>query len=335
MLARRAVSLPFAFLAFPVLLVLSPVLIVLAVLADLVLAPRRFPSTRLFLAVTGYAFWTMSVQLAIFVVWVWSGFGLRNWAPSTQRRWHGLTRFWLRKNISWLGPTLGYRVDVTDLHHLHSGPLLVFARHESIFDALLPPRLVTESPDMVVRVLMMRELRNEPNLDMVAHRAPHHFVDRAADDPDAEIAAVGRLASDLPDDTAVVIFPEGRLFRPEVRARVIERLDASDHGAAARARELRHLLPPRAGGALALIDTAPEGTDVAFVGHIGFEQLTDARTVWRSVPLKHSIEVVVVRRPAAEIPIEDGDRMAWIHEQWKALDDWIDARRASRDSAPA
>ncbi len=335
MIARRVVSLPLAFLAFPILAVLSPLLLVIALLSDLVLAPRRLPSARLLLAVIGYAFWTLCVLVAIFVVWVLCVFGLRNWHPTTQARWHGLTRLWLKMNVGWFGPTLGYRVEVTDHAHLHSGPLLVFARHQSIFDALLPPRLVTESPDMVVRVLLMRELRNEPNLDMVGHRAPHHFVERSGDDPSAEIAAVGRLATNLPADTAVVIFPEGRLFRPKVRERVIERLDQSDYVAAARARELRHLLPPRPGGALALLDAAPADSDVAFIGHIGFDQLTDPLTVWRSIPLRDPIEVVVVRRPASDVPAGDDDRIAWIHEQWKQLDDWIDARRVERSSPPA
>ena len=331
MLARRAVSLPVAVVGFPVLILLTPLILVLTLIADLFLAPRRLATTRLFLAVAGYAFWTVVVQIAIALVWVASGFGARNWRPATQRRWARLTRFWTHRNLAWFGRVLGYETVVEDLEQLHSGPLLVFARHESIFDALLPPGLVVRDPSMSIRVVLMRELRREPCLDLVAHRAPHHFVERSGEDPEAEIEAIGRLAAGLPNKTAVVIFPEGRLYRPAVRARNIERLDeAGDTVGAARASELRHVLAPRTGGTLALLANAPSGTDVAFVGHVGYHQLTDLATVWRSIPLSQPIEVVVMRRRSDEIPDDEPERVAWIHANWRLLDDWIAERREAR-----
>jgi 1-acyl-sn-glycerol-3-phosphate acyltransferase len=330
MLMRRSVTLPLAVVGFPVLVLLAPVLLPAALLVDLVTAPRRFATTRLYLAVAGYAAWTMLTQVRILDAWVRSGFGLRNWHPAGQKRLRLLTRWWVNGLVTWFRPVLGYRVEVEGLELLHEGPLLVFARHESIFDALLPPALVTRASHMSIRVVLMRELRFEPSLDLVGHRASHHFVERVGPNQPAETEAVGRLASSLPQDTAVVIFPEGRLYRPEVRERVIERLETSDRAAAERARSLRNLLPPRPGGALALLDNAPAGTDVAFVAHVGFSQLTDARTVWRSIPLRRPIDVLVVRCPAEEIPEGRQQRILWMHEQWTRLDVWIGERLADR-----
>lgn len=335
MIARRSVTLPLAVVGFPVLIVLSPLLLALTLVVDLFVARHRLATTRLLLTMIGYALWTLLVQAAVVAVWVSCGFGLRNWSPVTQRRWRSLTRWWLHRNIAWFRWTLGYRTDIDGLGLLRSGPLLVFARHESIFDALLPPALVADDRAMSIRVVLMRELRLEPNLDMVAHRAPHHFVERSGVDPQAEIEAIGRLATGLPDDTAVVIFPEGRLFRSDVREHVIERLAESDPPAAGRARELANLLPPRLGGVLALLDNSPPGTDVAFLAHVGFDQLTDPMTVWRSVPLQRPIEVLVFRCSADEIPDGTEARTQWIHDNWVVMDEWIGQRKIERGDPDA
>ncbi|MDG2111188.1 MAG: 1-acyl-sn-glycerol-3-phosphate acyltransferase [Actinomycetota bacterium] len=330
MILRRSVTLPLAVVGFPVLVLLSPLLLALTLIVDLFTTRRRLATTRLQLTVTGYACTTLIVQASALVVWVASGFGLRNWRPVTQRRWRKMTRWWVRTNVAWFARTLGYRTDVEGLERLHSGPLLVFARHESIFDALLPPTLVAADRAMSVRVVLMRELRLEPNLDMVGHRAPHHFVERSGVDPQAEVEAIGRLAGGLPDDAAVIIFPEGRLYRPDVQERVIDRLDETDPVAAERARQLDHLLPPRTGGTLSLLENAPPETDVAFLAHVGFDQLTDPLTVWRSIPLRRPIDVRIFRFDSAEVPDDEQARILWIHERWVEMDAWIEERKAER-----
>ena len=113
----------------------------------------------------------------------------------------------------------------------------------------------------------------------------------------------------------------------EVGSRLV---DAGLTVGAARASELRHVLAPRTGGTLALLANAPSGTDVAFVGHVGYHQLTDLATVWRSIPLSQPIEVVVMRRRSDEIPDDEPERVAWIHANWRLLDDWIAERREAR-----
>lgn len=330
MILRRCVTLPTAIIGFPVFVAVSPILAVVAMVVDVVVARRRFPTTRLVVAVAGYAAITVATQVCVAVVWAVSLFGLRNWHPTTQDRLARMTRLWVAVVSGWFGATLGYRLEVEGVEHLKGGPLLVFARHQSIFDSFLSPLLVTRDGGLNIRVVLMRELRLEPNLDMVAHRAPHHFVERSGVNPDAEIEAIGRLATDLPPDTAVIIFPEGRLFRPEVRDRVLARLDDTDPDGAERARQLEHLLPPRVGGPQALLAAAPEGTDVVTVGHVGYEGLTDPLTLWRSIPLAHPIEVRVARYPAAEVPAVHEDRVLWVHDRWREMDRWVGERQERR-----
>lgn len=328
---RRLLSVPVGFLAFPVLVLTTPIWLPVALVADVVTAPRRFPATRIMLATAGYAWWTLKAQMLIAIVWVASGFGARNWGDTTQERWRRMTGWWVDGNLRWFRRSIGLDFHVDRLADLQSGPLIVFARHESIFDAFLAPGLATRGTDMFVRLVMTRELRLEPNLDLVAHRAPHHFVERGGADPTVEADAVGELARDLAEDIAVIIFPEGRLSRPEVRARVIQRLrENEDDRGARRAEELAHLLPIRPGGALALLQNAPSGSEIAFVGHVGYVGLTDPRTVWRNVPLRRPIEVTIRRYSLDDLPDDDDGRIEWLHRHWCEIDRWIDERTRAR-----
>ena len=300
---------------------------------DLLTAPRRWPTTRLLIAVGGYALYALGAQVGVLLVWVGAGFGRHTWGPSSQRRLRALMGWWVNGIIEWFARTIGYRCEIQGEELVRPGPVLVLARHESIFDALLPPGLVTRHSGMAARVVFMRELLNEPSLDTVGNRTPHYFVARTAEDRERETASIGQLATRMSGDDAVVIFPEGRLFREDVRLRVIERLAETDPAAAERAAELRHLLPPRPGGVLALLDAASAETDVVFVAHVGFHELTDPLTVWRSVPLRRPIEVRLTRVASRDIPTGRADRTQWLHEQWRDMDQWVDSRRRERDRA--
>ena len=331
MLGRRLISLPVLAVTFALALALSPLIVLSTVVVDLAVAPRRFPTTRLAWAVGLYLGWSIVAQFRILGIWLRSGLGLRTWAAPTQERYRIAAGWWTQGLIRILGRPLGYRVDVEGLEDLHGGPLIVLPRHVSIFDAFLSPALATEDPAMAVRLVMMRELRKEPSLDLVGHRAPHHFVEREGDDPAAELAAIGALARDMADHVAVVIYPEGGLFRERVRQRLIEKYSVDDPAAAQKARSLRNLLPIRPGGVLRLLREAPTGTDVVLVGHVGFEQLTDQLTLWRNVPLREPIILKVFRYRAHEVPESDDDRLAWLEDRWQELDNWVTEARVARD----
>jgi 1-acyl-sn-glycerol-3-phosphate acyltransferase len=332
MVRRRIVALPLTVLGFPILVAVAPVVLCLTLLADLVTAPRRLPASRLFLAVVGYWWFAVSAQFRIFWVWALSGFGLRNWEEPTQSRLRDLTRWWTTSVVRMYSVTVGCRFDIEDAEDLQHGPLIVLPRHVSLLDALFAPGLIMQGPGMAVRLVMTKGLRSEPSLDMVAHRAPHHFVERGGSNSKAEIEAVGRLADGIDENIAVVLYPEGGLARPALRERIISKLSDSDPAAAERARALRHLLPVRPGGVISLMGRAPAGTDVALVGHVGFDQLSDPKTLWRNVPLRTPVRARVFRYAAAEIPEGESARLEWLADRWQDLDDWVAATRAERDA---
>jgi hypothetical protein len=133
---------------------------------------------------------------------------------------------------------------------------------------------------------------------------------------------LSRLGVEADASTAVVIFPEGRLFRPERLQRTMARLGAENIQRAARLATLTSTLPPRPGGVLALLDAMP-GTDVVVIAHAGLDRFASFSDLARAVPLRDPICVVAWRIPADLIPTSVADRIRWLDEQWVRLDDWV------------
>ena len=146
----------------------------------------------------------------------------------------------------------------------------------------------------------------------------------------SEVAALGRLGGCADDTTAMIIFPEGALFREARRDKVLASLDVRDPDQAERGQRLRHLLPARVAGISALLDGVPDA-DVVIVGHVGFEQLTDPATIWRSVPLQRPALVTVTRYDRASLPVDIDGRRAWLNDRWDEMDSWIDDNLTATD----
>jgi 1-acyl-sn-glycerol-3-phosphate acyltransferase len=146
----------------------------------------------------------------------------------------------------------------------------------------------------------------------------------AREDGDDARTRIAHLAGDLRGDTAAVIFPEGRLFRPDILHQQLRRLATTDAIRAERLRNLRHVLPPRPAGVSALLDAAP-GTDVVVVAHTGLERHGSFRHLARAVPLRDPITIGAWRVPAREIPDDPERRTAWLDGQWCRVDAWIAA----------
>jgi 1-acyl-sn-glycerol-3-phosphate acyltransferase len=200
------------------------------------------------------------------------------------------------------------------------------ARHASLLDSLLPCVLLDR---FRLRYVLKRELRWDPCLDIVGARLPNALVRRGAGDP-AEIERVAALARGLEPDEGVVLFPEGTRFTAERRQRLLEHLDAD--GEAPRSRQagsLRHTLPPRRGGVLALLDAAPLA-DVVILVHTGLEGAARLGDLWRGSLRGETLEVELWRIPRAAIPPDDAGREVWLDESWQRVDDWVDLRHRDR-----
>ena len=201
-----------------------------------------------------------------------------------------------------------------------SGPVVVFMRHTSIVDTVLPLVFLGSRHGMRLRYVLKKGLQLDPCLDLVGNRLPNYFVDRSGE-TDREIRAVGRLAEDLGERDGVLIYPEGTRFSVRKLQRARDKLAQNDPLLHELSQGLTHVLPPRPGGALALLDTAlPAGADVVFFAHTGLDHLERMHDVLSGEVLGSVVRLRMWRVPGRSIPVEREARLRWLYQQWERVD---------------
>jgi 1-acyl-sn-glycerol-3-phosphate acyltransferase len=328
---RRAAIIPLYFALLALLLASLPILLPAAAVVDAIRGSRRALSRcTLFLPF----YFACEVVGIVVSATLWLG-GL-----ATSRRryldWNFRVQCWWARILFAGGQRLfGLRLDVRGLDDLGEGPILLFQRHASIGDTVLPAVLVSSRRGFRLRYVMKRELLFDPCLDIVGNRLPNYFVRRSWGDTAQEIAAVRRLSVDLGPGEGVFICPEGTRFTPERRRRALERIRRQgDAELVARAERLRRVLPPRLGGTLALLD-AETPLDVVFCVHWGFDGIKSFRHLLGGALIGRTIEVEFWRVPAERIPKDPDARIDWLYEHWSRVDEWVGRRReAASASSP-
>jgi len=215
------------------------------------------------------------------------------------------------------------KADVQGQQHATPGPVLMFVRHCSIADTMLPVMLVSDPHRIVLRWVMKKELLWDPCLDIVGHRLRNCFVSRMPQHNAHDVDAIASLMDDLQRGDGVVLYPEGTRFTEAKRQRILDRAtERGDQHLMHSAAALRRVLPPRLGGALALLGNNP-GADVLFCSHTGLEgaasfwELLSGRIVGKTVHIK------LWRVPFADIPTARSDQIEWLHGQWARVDAYI------------
>lgn len=238
-------------------------------------------------------------------------------------RLHALQRMWSGALFAGARRIFGFRLAVEGQDETVATPFLLFMRHASMADTLLPAVLIANVSGARIRYVMKRELLVDPCLDLVGQRLPNYFVDRFSDAGHREIAAIGALGAGLGEGEGVIIYPEGTRFTPARRRRIIERFEAAgDTQAVARASSLTRVLPPRDGGALALLESAPSA-DVVIAAHSGFEGAATFPALWRGELVGRTIRVRFWRVPRSQIPEDRPARSRWLVDQWRLVDEWL------------
>jgi hypothetical protein len=88
-------------------------------------------------------------------------------------------------------------------------------------------------------------------------------------------------------------------------------------------------MPPRWGGAFALLDAAPDADVVVFVHH-GLDGLSGLRTILAALPFRHPVTVELWRIPRAGIPENRDERRRWLFDLWTRMDAWVDSAVQAR-----
>jgi 1-acyl-sn-glycerol-3-phosphate acyltransferase len=322
---RRARTIPAMLAITAVAVAGAPFLVPAAVAFDLVQGRPRFPSVRVLLFGIQYAI-NDSVEILLApILWLMAGFGTTLDRPTSVRR-HERLQAWSigvmgRRAERLLGLRLDVEPDANDA--LTPGPVIVVCRHVNIVDASLPAMLY-QRLGYRTRGVIMAELLADPGFDLIYRRTGSVFIPRDNGPQAREL--IHHLQDGVDETTAVVIFPEGRLFRPELLTRFMSKLTDTHPERARRLSGLRHVLPPRPGGVLALLDAIPHA-DLVVIAHAGLDQFASFSDLAKAVPLKDPIHVSAWRIRAADIPSDPGDRVAWLDQQWVHVDRWVHERK--------
>ncbi|GAA2023396.1 hypothetical protein GCM10009819_02660 [Agromyces tropicus] len=338
---RRVIVAPLVVIAALVLTALLPLWLLIALIVSIAVRPRlRAP--RLFWMAYVYLLWDAASLVALFVLWVASGFGWRIHSPGFQRAHYRFVArmlgilFW---NAHWV-LRLDIDVRVPEGFHDDDGPRIIASRHAGPGDSFILIHAVLNWFDRSPRIVLKDTLQWDPAIDVVLNRLPNRFIAPPPVTPrrrtgDSVIQdRIRELATGMAERDALVIFPEGGNFTPERRARAIDRLRAAGLTAAAeRAEHLMNVMAPRPGGLFAALDAA-RGADVFLVAHTGLDRIRTIADVWRELPTDKTITMQFWNIPRSEIPDDHDARTDWLMAEWERIDDWIEARRPEESLAP-
>ncbi|CAG0953249.1 hypothetical protein MYXO_00327 [Myxococcaceae bacterium] len=323
---RRSITLPLYVFLLGTLLVLLPVLLAAALGVDAV-RRRRFATTRCLLFLVGYLACEVAGLVASLALWLAAPF-LGALDSKRSQDLHYRLQGWWAATLYRLGAVLyGLESEVEELGEPGRGPIVLLTRHASVGDTVVPAVFLANRHGLHLRYVLKRELLWDPCLDVVGNRLPNYFVRRGSGDTAREADGVARLLDGLGPRDGVLIYPEGTRFTPAKREQVLARLSkGSEAHLVSRAAALTHVLPPRLGGALALLERNP-GADVVFCAHVGFDRASTFWHFWNGDLVGETIHVRFWRVPFAEIPKDRDGRIDWILSQWERVDAYVRERR--------
>jgi 1-acyl-sn-glycerol-3-phosphate acyltransferase len=267
--------------------------------------------------------------IALALSWLLAGVG-RGRRPRLLSLTYAIQRAWVGLLLGTVKLVYGMRIALEGedtLGPAPGGPLIVLMQHTSLVDTLLPTTYLTARRGLKLRWVLKRELLVDPSLDIAGLRLPNAFVGRDGSDTDKALAMVRALATELPSDEGVLIYPEGTRFTATKRLRALERLSQSPD-LQARAARLKRVLPPRLGGPLALLETATDA-DVLFIAHVGFEGLSSVGAVLSGDLVGRTIRLHLRRVPRSSLPTDRAALIEWLWTEWEAVDAWVDAQASA------
>jgi 1-acyl-sn-glycerol-3-phosphate acyltransferase len=221
--------------------------------------------------------------------------------------------------FKWLSRFLSLSTTVEGEDQVLPGPVLVFMRHASIIDTAVPVAFLSKPKGLRLRYVFKRELLVDPCIDVAGHASPNYFIDRGGSAHE-ELAGVRKLAENLGDE-GVLLYPEGTRFTERKKRIALEMLAKTHPDLVSVAESFKHSLPPKAGGALSLLDAAPHA-DVLIIAHRGLEGLAEVGDLLSGAVVGQEVQIRIWRINAADIPTGEA-RRRWLFDWWKRVDDFV------------
>ncbi len=312
------------------LLTLTPPVVVLLWVIDLVQSNPRGRLVRLWLFVVG-AIW-VEIASAAGCTWLWViHFGGRRSKGWLAANWK-VEFWWCRWHMANFRRWAAVRILYPDPTETEIANSIVVARHASHVDALAPLDYIANVAHRVPLYTLKQELQWAPAMDIVGNRTHNVWLDRAPEPGSPIFKSVENLAAVIDDTSAAVIFPEGTFFTADRRDRAAARLGQHRPDLEEQARSLRYLLPPRPAGTLILLRGAPEA-DLVIMANVGLEEFGSIKEIVANIAVPKTIEVRFWRYRRADLPSSEHEITGWLLDRWSEMDAWIHERLAARSPA--
>lgn len=332
-LRRRLLTVPLVFAVTILFVAALPLLLLVAALIDLLRGPLRgrlvlcrgllFFATFLLLesaAIVGVTLlWLVHLILRDEAFFVRANRAAQTWWSTTLYR-SGEYFFSLRTHIEGSLPP-------PDPEALKVPPLLVFVRHASTADTVLPVVLLA-TRGYRLRYVLKRELLLDPCLDIVGQRLRNYFVARGGKETEQDLLGVDALAADLGSGDALVIYPEGTRFTAAKRARILTRLrEQGPADTLALADSLTQTLPPLQRGPLRLLERN-RTADLLLIGHVGLDAAGSLGELLQGELVNQDVRIHIERIPFAELPQDPLAQRQLLADKWRQIDAFIAHHKA-------
>ncbi len=327
---RRVRGIALEIVLFVVVTVLLPLLALGAIVVDLVLwlrSRKHWMGIRLVAMLWWFLLGEMIALVRMLSIWLLTGGPFGVGSPRRHRGIYVLRVWWIRHHLGGVRRLFSLRFDIEDLDLAAPAPALIMMRHASIIDNTLPDALITHNHGIGLRYVIKRELQMIPTIDIGGRWCPTYFVRRGSGDTAGESAALRSLLHGIGSGESVLIYPEGTRATTAKIARAKEIIAERRPEISPLANRLQHVLPPRLGGPLALLEEAAGEVDVVFCGHVGFDGFQHISNIWAGGLVGTRIAVRFWRYRGSDVPLTEPEQIEWLYECWQTLDDWVGEQR--------
>jgi len=321
---RRLIAVPLFIIIGLILLVSAPLWLIGLGIFDIV-GKRNWAGVRALTSITSY--FVLEIGAIIGLTLIFPIGLVPPWRALFQRLNVGVQAWWGRNFLETVIWAYNARFIVEGEELLMDGPVLLFARHTSTIDAMLPAFYTTIPFGIMMGYVMKDGLLWDACLNISMQRLPNVFIQRGPGSAERETDRIRNLACNLHPNQVITIFPEGTRYTPKKRQKILKKLKKrGEDKAVTRVESYRNVLPPRYGGALALLDATP-ANDVVFFGHTGLENSRTIKNFWAGHLINRDVKLHFWRVASEDIPVDEEGRKKWLDEQWLMLDQWVEDNR--------
>ena len=164
---RRLILAPLVFVLCLALIAVSPVVLIVAAIAD-IFVPGTFRTLRVVAFAVFYLVMEVVGLVAMLVLWIRFGLGTRLKTERAIESHYRFMTWWLLVMYRTISKLLGLRINIEERPEPQPGPLLVFCRHAGPGNSLMLIGTMMIAYGRRPRIVMLAKLQWDPLFDSMA-----------------------------------------------------------------------------------------------------------------------------------------------------------------------